>query len=504
MSDSNLFLASIPPMPDEEYQACSYPFQAFRPFNHDGEVSDPFLGWITVKGLVPELSFKIKPVWRGTPADNRLAGYLVSANLSCATGHNIMLKNGVPRAVEIALLQLKSWLKDQGCTYLGLDKLDLEQVTLHEVGPTFLNQLPSMEEARAARRAVGAAMKIRNTRSVDGKARRKKAFDIGDGDDDKVYLRDRRTDVGGYVKDRDSEIDHIFPSDQVRDAIFDDGERMLRMEPVLKGAWLRDNKLTTVESWRMYGDDKQYRLAYAVIRAQLRLDAGLRARKPKERDIAELAPLDQEVLRWHLDSDKRHQARNHPAIKAKPTKLARQQYFSAMKRRIWRRLRVDISVPWSAQAAAASVKLNALLQYPGMYEPPEHLRPYVFGPEMAAQLIHTLKVRLDAGRPKGIGRTHVPPELREPPVVPLGQIVLQAGVREFLDGAGMPLYPFLEAHKAGVFGDLSRDEILAATEAAAAGQAVQSRYKVGDGWVIVRTCSRAQGGNSVTTVRHMF
>ena len=54
------------------------------------------------------------------------------------------------------------------------------------------------------------------------------------------------------------------------------------------------------------------------MRKRLRLDEGLRARKPKETDIAKLAPLDQEVLRWHLDDDASHQARNDPAILKKP------------------------------------------------------------------------------------------------------------------------------------------------------------------------------------------
>lgn len=506
MSDSQEFFIPIPPMPDEEYQACCYPFNALRPFDQYGEATNPFLRWSTVKGHVPSQSFKIKGVWCGNPLDSRLAGYLVKVNLSCATGHNILLRNGVPRAVELAFLQAKCWLKDRGCTYLGLDKLDLEKVVLHSVTPTYLHRRSSIKAAKAARDDFRTVARLRNIKSPSGKARTKRAFSTGDGEDDTAYLKDRETPLGGYVKDRHSEVEHVFSSDKLRDEIFDEGELYFRLEPTLGSAYLRRNKLTRVEDWRMYGSDKAYRDAYAVIRKLLRLDDDLRIRKPQEEHLkaAKLAPLHLEVLRWHLDDDPKHQARNHPAILDKQGKLAQQQYFSAVKVRVWLKLRIDLSIPWERQAAAAATKLGDLLHYPGMYEPPERLSPHVFGIIMAAQLLHELKVKLDTGRPKGIGRTHIPPELRAAPVVPLGQIVVQPTVREFLDKADMPLYPFLEAHKAGVFGDLSRDEILAAAEAAAAGQAVQSRYKVGDGWVIVQTCPRAQGGDSVTTVRHTF
>lgn len=371
---------------------------------------------------------------------------------------------------------------------------------------SLVGTLAAADDAAVPRHLQIARDFVANTKpeAPNGKARKKKAFATGDGEDDTANLKDRETPLGGYVKDRDSEIEHVFPSDEVREAIFDEGEPHFRLEPTLNGVWLCRNKRTRVEDWRMYGSDKVYRDAYAVIRELLRLDDGLRARKPRDIDIerAKLAPLDEEVLRWHLDDEPKHQARNHPAFLAKQGKLAQQQYFSAMKVRVWKKLRIDLSLPWEKQAKAASTKFGDVAHYPGMYEPPEHLSPHIFGVIMAAQLIYELKVELDKGRPKGIGCTHIPPELRSPPVVPLGQIVVQPGVREFLDQADVPLYPYLEAHQCGVFGDLSRDEILSAAEAAASGAPVQSRYKVGDaGWIVVRTGSRAEGNIPMTTVR---
>lgn len=64
----------------------------------------------------------------------------------------------------------------------------------------------------------------------------------------------------------------------------------------------------------------------------------------------------------------------------------------------------------------------------------------------------------------------------------------------------VPATPTLDWPK--VFGDLSRDEILAAAKAAANGEPVQSRYKVGDAdWISVTTTSGAAGNIPMTTVR---
>ena len=505
MSDSGHSFIPIPLMSIEEYEACNYPFKALRPYDNDGVTTSPFQTWRTAKGLVPGTKFLIRARWRGDPRDNRLAGFEVKINLSCATGHNVVLVKGTPMATEFMLLQAKCWLRDNGCTYMGLDKLDLESVELKSVTPTFLQRLANKQKARAARNAFRAATELRNVPSPDGKARRKKAFSVGDGEDDTVYLKDRETPLGGYVKDRHSEIEQVFPSAELRDAIFDEGECHLRLEPTLNSVWLRKHKRTRVEDWRMYGQDTVYREAYAVVPKLLRLGDGLRARKPKETDIAKLAPLDQEVLRWHLDDDATHQARNHPVILEKPSKLARQQYFSSMKCRIDKKLRVDISVPWEKQAKATSAKFIDLAQYPGMYSPPPGLEYFVFCPVMARRLIHELKVKLDAGRTRSIGRTHIPPEDLAPPVVRLGRLVVNAEVRQYLDKIQLPLFPYLEAHQCGVFGDVSLDEVLALTRAAAALEPVQSRYTVGDRQITVTTEYVAQGAGELrqplTTVR---
>ena len=52
---------------------------------------------------------------------------------------------------------------------------------------------------------------------------------------------------------------------------------------------------------------------------------------------------------------------------------------------------------------------------------------------------------------------------------------------------------FLEAHKCGVFGNVSREEVLALSRAAAAQETVQSRYVLGDRQITVTTEYVVQG-----------
>lgn len=494
-------------MPDEEYEACCFPYQALRYVDQDGVTKELFHAWKTAKGLAPGTKFLVRGRWLGQARAARLAGFEFKINIpTCTVGHNALLVNGVPQACELGLLLVKCWLLENGCTRHGIDALDLEAVRLLSVTPTFLHLFSSQRQARAARLKFQAATEAKNVNTLLGiKGRRKKAFSVGDHEDSTSYLSERDHSLIAYVKDRATKSVAVYPSESARLQIFDAAECYLRIETKLNAVWLRENQLDSVEGWRLYGQELAYQKAYALIRKDLRLDDCLRSRKPKEQDILKLNVVDQEVLRWHLDEDGGHQARNHAFIQAKTPKLAQQQYFSALKDRILKKLRVDISIPWNKQAEAAATGLANVLHYPGLYEPPPELQHQVFSPASALQMIHKLKVWLDAGLPRTIGRTHIPPSLREPPVLQLGHIEVSRPARALLDLHRVPLYQFLRCHQSGVFGEVTLDEVLSLTAAAANFEPVQSRYAVGAEQITVTTEYIAQQGRErsppVTSVR---
>lgn len=489
MADSIYAFIPIPPMPDEEYRACKYPGKALLNLDLSGSSGSIFNRWISVVGLALGNKFKIRGRWQGDPNDLRLAGYEFSINVpACTVGSNPLLVNGVPCATGLGVLLVKCWLRDHGCSYKGIDVLDVEAVELLSTTPTFLHQLNSRANADKARDDFIIASEIRNCETTDfDKQSTNKAFSQGNSKDRTAYLRERTHLISAYVKRRTTKSKAVFPNASVRHQIFDEAESQLRLEVETHESWLKENQLSRVEDWRLYGDERAYRLVYALIRSGLRLDEGLRSRKPKNADIEKLYPVDQAVLRWHLDGDDKHQARKHPVILAKLTKLAQQQYFSEIKLRIKKELRVDISVPWEKQAASASTGLNNLLHYPGLYRPPEHLEAYVFSPKSVQQMMHKLKVHLDRDRPRGIGRTHIDPETLEPPPVRLGQILVSSNARQLLDHYRLPLHHFLASHQWGVFGDVSLDEVLRLAGAAADLEPVRSRYRVGPQHVTVTT-----------------
>ncbi len=267
---------------------------------------------------------------------------------------------------------------------------------------------------------------------------------------------------------------------------------------------MKDNQLTRPEDWRLYGDEAAYRKVYALIRAGLLLDKGLRSRAPKETDVAKLCMADQEVLRWHLDEDDKHQGRNHSLILNKGDRIAQQKYFSAIKLRILEALGVDISLPWKIQSAAMSTKLGELLVYPGLYQPPSDLEEHVFSPTSVTRMIHTLKVRLDRERTRSICHDHIHPDLQDEPPIRLGQLHVSPLARQHLNHHREPLHRYLSCHKWGVHGELSLSQIQTMTRGAANLEPVQSRYLVGDKHLIVQTEHRpvdGSGADPMTQVR---
>ncbi|WP_146180925.1 hypothetical protein [Limnohabitans sp. 2KL-17] len=510
MADSLNFFVPIDTMTDADYRECNYPGQALLKVNLNGEYGGLIQRWIKVPGLAKGNHFKIRGMWAGDPSELRLSGYQISINVPANTiGNNALLTNGVPRATELAVLILKCWLKSQGCTYKGIDALDFENSKYMDVTPTFLHECGTHGNANQRQSDFITASEIRNADRYSGEFESAteftpKAFSYGSSKVKTAYLSERTHKIPAYVKSRHTKSTAVFSCNEVRERIIDAAESKLRVECKVYEKWLKDNQLTRPEDWRLYGDEAAYRKVYALIRAGLLLDKGLRSRAPKQTDIAKLCMADQEVLRWHLDEDDKHQGRNHPSILNKGDRIAQQKYFSAIKRRVFKALGLDISLPWKIQSAAMSTKLGELLVYPGLYEPPSDLEEHVFSPTSVARMIHTLKVRLDRERTRSICHDHIHPDLQDEPPIRLGQLHVSPLARQHLNHHREPLHKYLSCHKWGVHGELSLSQIQTMTRAAANLEPVQSRYLIGDKHLIVQTEHRpvdGSGADPMTQVR---
>jgi hypothetical protein len=496
MADSIEGFIPIADMSDEQYHACCFPGKMLRPVELSGESEDLFHRWFSVTSQLTGISFLAKGQWRGNARLLRLAGYRIKINVpSCTIGNNCLLRNGVPAACELAVLMLKIWLREQGTSPAGVDAIDFERMRLTMVTPTFLHRYETHALAKAARNAFQAALEIRNSDKVrPGKGKKKKAFEVGDSEYRTGYMHERGFDICHYVKNRDTETVAVFTDDEERTAIYDEAERYHRVETKLHGAWLTENLLNRPEDWRLYGQERAYEKAYSTIRKTLRLDEGLRATKPTEEEIQQLSALDQTVLRWHLSD---HDAQQHECILAKPTALARQQYFSDMKLRIMKKLHVDISVRWRRQERAMSGGLSAVLHYPGMYTPPPELEMVAFSTDSVRNAIHGLKSILGRMMPRNLSNLQLAAETVDSPPITLGSIVVSERARRALDKYLMPLHKLLGCHMWGIFGDVSPDEAIQLSEAARNKQPVTSRYTLGN-FVILVTTQYLLDSNGVT------
>lgn len=511
MADSIEGIVPLPDMTEEQYRAATLPGKMLRPVDLATGVPDsPFQRWITVKSPLTGLGFQVKGVWQAQPKAQsvdsdlaqRLIGYRVAINVPSATiGNNCLLRNGVPKACELAVLMLKLWLLDGDAPPWVVQAIDVERMRLTMVTPTFLHRFPLNRTAKAALMALRVVTEIRNKPRIKGDKRvkaRRPAFGVGTLAEGTAYLKERSFAFAAYLKSRYEASAAVFANQADEDAVYDEAELYVRAETELHESWLKENQLDRPEDWRLYGQDTAYRKAYALIRRSLRLDEGLRGDDPTEEDLqkARLVADDLTILQCHLDGGN---AQLHPLVLAKKTLKAQQQYFSEVKLRILTRLRIDMTVEWAVQKAAMSAGVGAWLNYPGMYVPPPDLQHLVFSEASAALALRKLRTMLAERLPRTLSNIVVADEAE--PLVELGQLEVSEKARRTLNKFRMPLHRLLECHALGCFGDVSPEEASRLADAARNGEPVTSRYVVGDRTILVTTepaTENSEAGTKVT------
>lgn len=488
MADSIEGFVLIPSMSEEQYQACAFPWVAKQRVNNRGEVKPQFQDTITARAH-RGAGFKISGKWlNNDPSTGRLAAYWVSMNVpTCSIGNNVVLTNGVPRACELAVLYLKIWARTNGCTVAGLDALNFENMRLSAVTPTFLHDLGSRDAALEANREVRLLMECHNKEKAAGKMQHRRAFGVGTTVESTTYLRGRSMDLVGYVKDRNIDTPQEFETEEIRTRIYDAGENKLRLEVLLKGAWLTENQLDRPEDWRLYGGDGPYPKIYGLLSKALRLDEDLRTDEPTDQEWALLSAPDQEVVRFHMAGG---DVAGHPNVTGTRTKVAQQKYLSDLKARVLQRLRIDFGIPWARQKAAQRSRLRELLHYPGLYVPPVDLQDAVFSQHSVPRLVHALELRLAEMMPRRLANVVLDPRTIEPPPINVGRLLVSVAARRTLDKHKVPLHQLLRCHELGGFDMVRRPKASTPKGAVVNGETVTSRLEIFNRVVVVTTDTR--------------
>lgn len=367
MADSIKLYVPIAPMSSEDFLACSFPFEAMRGFNHRID-RDPFYRWVNVKSPLTGAGYKVISVMSSDRY--RLAGYQISVNIpACTVGHNYLLVNGVPYAAKLAFQLLSHWLLTEGATPKAMQALQFEKAKLNSVTVTYLLLCDSVEDAHAARREVAQHSEaLHNTKSKGPQ----RAFSVGPAEKATSYIKKRNYTISAYIKDGSVKGAFVdFPTLEDEALVRAEAEFYLRVEVELYGAWLAAHGLDSVGCWTLVdGKKNPYEKVFQLIRKEMGLDANLRQRAPKEQAISQMREPDQSFLRWHLSG---MDVRNHPLVLAKETVHEQNSYFSAIKQRLLKKMKIDISLEWVKQSKNLSPRLNELLVYSGDYDPEVHL-----------------------------------------------------------------------------------------------------------------------------------
>jgi len=323
------------------------------------------------------------------------------------------------------------------------------------------------------------------------------AFSVGPGDGQTSYLKTREVSISCYVKDRYAPSEAQFPSMEVRDAIYSEGETLTRLEGEAKGVLLKNLRATTLESWRRYGSEDVYERYSRAIRKKVGLDIELRARRPKPDQIDALQEPDRGMVLMHLENQS---ARSHPMVLAYPTELEQQKFFSAVKVRVLARLRINLTIPWSKQVAAASSGVYEAFAATNKYSLPAHLAPYCFSAEQTSHIKNQLELELA----RRTNRFAIEKKLKDHPIrrlaeIDVGTMLLNAELysshrirvdplaHEALRREGKPLHPYLTLHGLGCFGDITLDEVEANWAAFKRRDAVVSKYRLKRHEIVIKT-----------------
>lgn len=394
MCDSITILVLLPDQSPAEYERCQYPSRGKE--DTDEASSDfriqyprsPLTGaGYKVTAVGEKLSSKsdVGPIEKNRKIHGRVDGYLVNLNPpACTVGHNRLLVNGVPAAIDVGLALLKHWLAENGCTREGLDAVVGQNVDIVSATPTFLFSRLDEPEARLnLAQFRGRSIAVCNGK-MKGSVTRPPAFSVPPKPPKRgeyiynSYIKLREYLLDCYVKRFGAKGSVCIPiTDHTAElTVAQLSNRTLRIGTKLHGKWLKDHDLNKAANWQ--GSNDGYEKAFALVRSTLRLDEDLRTKQIRSQTVAalNLPESDKTLLRYHLD---RNKAREHPRFSVLSPKQASKAY-SASRLRILESTKIDLDINYEDQLKTLIPSLGELLVFPGQYEPSERIAQFIFSP----------------------------------------------------------------------------------------------------------------------------
>lgn len=408
MCDSITILILLPDQSQAEYNDCNYPTRGKEDTDEassdfrDQYPKSPLTGAgfkITPVGVKLNSARNVGSIQTSRMRHGRVAGYVVDFNPpACSVGHNRLLVNGVPFAVQLGVGLLQYWLADNGCTTGGLEAIGCGDKRIISVTPTFLFKFASEDEARVVLAHYRMQMETLCNPRKPKPGQKAPAYSIPakppEGETTytyTTYLKRREYTLDCYVKVAGAS-GAFFKriSDAGAEVEVDrDSKCTLRIGVKLNGKWLENHDLHEVPNWVGKAGNEAYKMAFALVRAELRLDDALRPKQLRSPSVKalNLPKNDQTLLLYHL---KGNIAREHDIFKMLPSLKASKAY-SASRKRIYDRIRIDLDIEYSLQLKAVYPELTDILAYPDEYSPSAKVAPFIYSRVSVPRAIEKLE-----------------------------------------------------------------------------------------------------------------
>ena len=233
-------------------------------------------------------------------AEYQVCGYQVSSNHPATIiGNNVLMSNTVYQAVLTQKYMAQLYLIKDGVNPEYVETIGVEHCELQAVTLTYCLKYESAKDAisflKKLKQYAGIVLKSpKNQREKVSK----KIGVAATGDNQSWYINkvDKRS-VLFYVKDRHQPRKFSsFPSPEVESAIYELGQRVLRVEIKLNSKYLAAHGLEKPEAWRGAKGQEIYEREFNWLRSLLKVDAEYRVNKPQQRHIDLLSERDQLVL----------------------------------------------------------------------------------------------------------------------------------------------------------------------------------------------------------------
>lgn len=406
MADSIVLNVLIPSdLTDDEYDQCGFPVgnRYFEPAASADFKPSEARSPLTGAGLISAPLGMPIPGKKGERFKyGRIAGYQVSANIpACTAGHNRQLVNGVWQAGRIAILLLKCWLAENGCTAKGLSCFEAKNTVISSVTLTYLFEYATQQQARDILQEFRTHSEAVLNTSKNEKGSMLAAYSYPPRPDpDKAlytytsYVRMREHKIAAYVKERGQPGAFLLPvaNERLEASLQASSEATLRVEVKLHGKWLVAHELSRLQDWRE--NSHAYELAFGLVREDLRLDENIRSKRLKRTTVAalQLNSREKSYLLAYLDG---------MCIREEHNDAQRMEHrawcktYSAARRRIFEVTGLDLNIPYASHTRHLVPALSDKLKYPGEYSPRAEWAEHVFSRCSAPNYLETLNWYVD-------------------------------------------------------------------------------------------------------------